>query len=134
MTFFAFFTLILAAVLEVGGDAMIRDGIKDKSLFYLAAGVGLLALYGLFVNVLSTQSVISRLVNFNFRSLPGANDWQFSNQLGLYVGFFALASVGWGHSRYGDTVSASTIVGLFLIGLGGLTMQYGQKIWMIFRG
>ncbi len=107
---------------------------KHLSFFYLAAGVGLLALYGLFVNVLSTQSVISRLVTFNFRSLPEANDWQFSNQLGLYVGFFALASVGWGHSRYGDTVSASTIMGLFLIGLGGLTMQYGQKIWMIFRG
>ena len=134
MTFLAFLTLIVAAVLEVGGDAMIRDGIKDKSLFYLAAGVGLLALYGLFVNVLSTQSVIGRLANFNFRSLLGADDWQFSNQLGLYVGFFALASVGWGHNRYGDTVSASTIAGLFLIGLGGLTMQYGQKLWVLLKG
>ena len=134
MTFLAFLTLIVAAVLEVGGDAMIRDGIKGKSLFYLAAGVGLLALYGLFVNVLSTQSVIGRLVNFNFRSLLGADDWQFSNQLGLYVGFFALASVVWGHKRYGDAVSASTIVGLVLIGLGGLTMQYGQKLWVILKG
>ena len=134
MTFFAFFTLIAAAVLEVGGDAMIRDGIKDKSLFYLTAGVGLLALYGLFVNVLSTQSVIGRLANLNFRSLLGADDWQFSNQLGLYVGFFALASVVWGHNRYGDTVSASTIVGLVLIGLGGLTIQYGQKLWMMLKG
>lgn len=132
MTFFAFFALIIAAVLEVGGDAMIRDGIKDKSLFYLVAGVGLLALYGLFVNVLSTQSVIGRLVNF--RSLLGADDWQFSNQLGLYVGFFALAGVAWGHNRYGDTVSAPTIAGLVLIGLGGLTMQYGQKLWMILKG
>ena len=134
MTLLAFCTLIVAAVLEVGGDAMIRDGIKDKRLFYLFAGVGLLALYGLFVNVLSTQSVIGRLVNFNSRSLLGANDWQLSNQLGLYVGFFASASVVWGHHRYGDTVSASTIAGLVLIGLGGITMQYGQKLWMMLKG
>src|SRR6185369_1705319 len=42
--------LVMAALLEVGGDAAIRRGLISSSPTWLVAGVGLLAGYGYLVN------------------------------------------------------------------------------------
>jgi drug/metabolite transporter superfamily protein YnfA len=64
MTLTTWGLFILAAVLEVGGDAVIRKGLRGRSLLGVAAGFLLLGLYGVFVNTVR---------------------WDFSRLLGVYV-------------------------------------------------
>ena len=45
----AFFILVLAAALEVGGDALVRIGLGGRSYLIAAGGITLLA-YGILVN------------------------------------------------------------------------------------
>ena len=72
MTLAAWLCFVLAAVLEVGGDAMVRTGLRKGAILYISAGFLVLGCYGLMVNMVK---------------------WDFSKLLGVYVAFFALISI-----------------------------------------
>ena len=104
MNSFAWLIFVAAATLEVGGDAIIRKGLRGGSLAVVAGGLAMVALYGLVVNIVT---------------------WDFSKLLGVYVAFFALFSVLFGRFLFGESVPVSTWFGLTLIVLGGLVIQFG---------
>jgi small multidrug resistance family-3 protein len=101
----AWVIFVAAAVLEVGGNAVIRKGLRGSGLGLVAAGFVLVGCYGLVVNVVP---------------------WDFSRLLGIYVGVFAVVSVLAGGFLFGDAVPASTWLGLALIIAGGLVIQSGR--------
>ena len=96
--------LIAAAVLEVGGDAFIRSGLRARGLAFVVPGVVALGIYGIVVNLVP---------------------WDFSKLFGVYVGMFAAVSVLCGRFVFGESVPASTWVGLALVVAGGLVIQFG---------
>jgi len=97
---------VLAALLEVAGDAAIRRGLRGKSLLAVLSGCAVLGAYGLLVNTVK---------------------WDFSRLLGVYVGFFALASVLVGRIVFREQIPPSTSWGLALIIAGGLLIQFGSR-------
>jgi small multidrug resistance family-3 protein len=96
---------IAAALLEVAGDAVVRRGLRGCSAARILLGCTLLGLYGLLVNSVK---------------------WDLSKLLGVYVAFFAAASVLFGRFALRENVPASTWCGLGLIILGGLVIQFGR--------
>jgi multidrug transporter EmrE-like cation transporter len=94
-----------AALLEVGGDAVIRRGLRGRSLASVIAGCAMLAVYGTAVNYVK---------------------WDFSRLFGVYVAFFAVAGVLCGKFVFRESVSITTALGLALIVLGGLIIQIGR--------
>ena len=96
---------VVAAILEVGGDAR---SAKDcgAALAVIAAGCATLAFYGVVVNLVK---------------------WDFSKLLGVYVAFFALISVFCGLLIFRETVPATTWLGLAIIVAGGMVIQYGPN-------
>ena len=95
---------LAAALLEVAGNAVIRTGLRGSGLALIAAGCVMLGGYGLVVNLVH---------------------WDFSRLLGVYVAVFAAVSVLGGRFMFGETVPASTWVGLAIIMAGGLVIQFG---------
>jgi len=67
--------LLAAGILEVGGDAAVRKGLRSSGISYIIAGCVTLGCYGLVVNLIR---------------------WDFGKLLGVYVAIFALVSVLWG--------------------------------------
>jgi drug/metabolite transporter superfamily protein YnfA len=106
MTLLAWIIFLCAASLEVGGDAVIRKGIRGGGMLYVAAGFLLLGLYGVVVNTVR---------------------WDFSRLLGVYVAVFALISVLAGRFVFRETVPVSTWLGLGLIIAGGAVIQWGSR-------
>jgi len=92
----ALLVMLVAAAFEVGGDALIRKGLRGAGPALVAAGFVVLGMYGIIVNKL---------------------DLDFSRLLGAYVGFFAVVSVCTGRFVFHDVVPASTWIGLAVIGL-----------------
>ena len=105
MTRLVWLIFITAAVLEVGGDAIIRQGLQGKNLLRICLGCVSLGCYGVLVNMVQ---------------------WDFSRLLGAYVALFALVSVLWGRFLFQESVPLSTWVGLGFITVGGLIIQYGH--------
>ena len=99
--------MVIAAVLEVGGDALIRRGLRGGGLALVALGFVVLGSYGVVVN----------LLNMDFSSL-----------LGAYVGVFALVSVLAGRLLFGDRVASTTWIGLGIVLLGSLVIQVGARV------
>jgi small multidrug resistance family-3 protein len=95
-----------AATLEVGGDAIIRHGLRGSKLALVLTGCTVLALYGLLVNSLK---------------------WDFSKLLGVYVGYFACVSVLAGRLLFHEKVPTSTWLGLTLIIVGCSIIQFGRR-------
>ena len=106
-----FFALIVAAVLEVGGDALIRKGMRDSGIPAILLGCLVVSCYG----------VVGNLVR-----------WDFSKLLGTYVAVFAVVSVFTGLIIFRENVPPSTWVGLAVIVCGGLIIQYGESISRLF--
>jgi small multidrug resistance family-3 protein len=106
MTPLAWGVFLLAAMMEVTGDAMIRKGLRGAGLAYLAAGFLVLGSYGFVVNIVR---------------------WDFSKLLGVYVAIFALISILTGRFIFKETVPHSTWLGLLLIICGGLVIQFGRR-------
>lgn len=106
MNLLAALILIVAAVLEVGGDAVIRLGLKGNSPAVVVAGCLGVGCYGLAVNMLK---------------------WDFSRLLGIYVAVFAMVSVLFGRFLFKEIVPISTWLGLGFIVVGGLVIQYGDQ-------
>jgi len=94
-----------AAVLEVGGDAVIRMGLRGRGWLFVLAGCLMLASYGVVVNLVK---------------------WEFSKLIGVYVGVFALMSILAGRFLFEEQVPLSTWAGVGIIILGGLVIQFGS--------
>jgi small multidrug resistance family-3 protein len=107
MTSPAWLIFVAAAVLEVGGDATIRRGLHQHRPILITAGCIALGCYGLVVNTVR---------------------WDFSKLLGVYVAVFASVSVLWGRFLFKETVGATTWLGLAFIVLGGLVIQFGERL------
>jgi small multidrug resistance family-3 protein len=100
-----FAVLVGAAILEVGGDALIRKGMRGGGFPPMALGFVVLSGYGVVVNL-------------------GAVD--FSRLLGAYVGVFAIASVLAGVLVFHDRIAPSTWVGVGVILAGSLIVHLGR--------
>jgi drug/metabolite transporter superfamily protein YnfA len=101
----AWLVFLGSALLEVGGDAVVRKGLRGANVVIILAGGLMLACYGLLVNTVR---------------------WDFSRLLGVYVAVFALVSVMCGRFVFGESVPNSTWVGLAIIVAGGLVIQFGH--------
>jgi len=106
MTLLIWLIFVAAAVLEVGGDALIRRGLRGSSAAFVLGGCLMLSCYGVAVNIVK---------------------WDFSKILGVYVVFFALISVLIGRVIFREDVPVPTWLGLAFIITGGLIIQFGQK-------
>ena len=105
MTWLTWLIFVLAALLEVGGDALIRRGLRGGGVVFILAGIAVLGSYGMVVNILK---------------------WDFARLLGLYVAFFALLSVLCSRCIFKEAISISTWAGIGVIMLGGLIIQFGK--------
>jgi small multidrug resistance family-3 protein len=103
---FAFLIFVAAAVLEVGGDAVIRQGLRGHAIGFIAAGFGMLGFYGVVVNTVK---------------------WDFSQLLGVYIAVFAVVSILWGRFAFKEHIPITTWIGLAIIVVGGLVIQFGQR-------
>jgi drug/metabolite transporter superfamily protein YnfA len=106
MNIAAWLVFVVAARLEVGGDAAVRRGLRSSNAACLLAGMATLGCYGLIVNSVR---------------------WDFSKLLGVYVAFFALVSVLFGRIVFREAVPLSSWLGLGLIMAGGMMIQFGQR-------
>lgn len=97
--------MLVAAAFEVGGDALIRAGLRGKGAALVVVGFAILGAYGVIVNLLPMD---------------------FSRLLGTYVAFFAVVSILCGRLVFGETIARSTWIGLGVILLGSLIIQLGQ--------
>jgi small multidrug resistance family-3 protein len=104
MKFAAWVIFVAAAMLEVSGDVVVRKGLRARSAVWILLGCGGLGCYALLVNSVNSD---------------------FSKLLGVYVGFFALVSILFGKYVLGETIPPSTWLGLGLIILGGMVIQFG---------
>jgi small multidrug resistance family-3 protein len=100
----ALVVLFVASLLEVGGDAIIRKGLRGSGLAVVAAGFIVLGGYGVVVNLLQLD---------------------FSRLLGAYVGIFALTSVVFGKLVFAEQIAQSTWIGLAVVIMGSLIIQLG---------
>ncbi len=103
----AWLMFLAAALLEVGGDALIWKGLRCSGVSLVVAGFLVLGCYGLTVNMVR---------------------WDLSRLLGVYVAVFAVVSVLCGRLAFGDHVPPSTWIGLAVIVIGGLIIQFGSTV------
>src|SRR5262249_23202628 len=100
--------LVLAATLEVGGDAAIRYGLTRSTGAMVVLGMALLAVYGLAVNT-PTRSV------------------DFGRLVGLYIVVFFVVGQLIGALLFGERPSASVWLGGALIVVGGAIILRGAR-------
>ena len=98
--------LILAAVLEVGGDALIRNGLKSGGVMLMIAGVVVLAAYGFMVNLTKLD---------------------FGHLMGLYIVLFFVVSQLIAATVFKEKIHLSVWVGGSLVVIGGVLMTVWQK-------
>ncbi len=108
LTYLAWLIFIGAAILEVGGDAVVRKGLRGSGLIVILAGCATLGLYGVVVNTVK---------------------WDFSKLLGVYVAVFALISILFGRFVFKEQIPAATWIGLIVIICGGMIIQFGSEMW-----
>jgi small multidrug resistance family-3 protein len=96
--------MVVAAALEVLGDALIRKGLRGAGIGIVVLGFIVLGSYGVVVNRLSLD---------------------FSRLLGAYVGFFAIVSVLVGRIVFKEQIPPSTWIGLGVVLGGSLIIQLG---------
>jgi drug/metabolite transporter superfamily protein YnfA len=106
MTALAWLVFIAAATLEVGGDAVIRKGLRGGIVWYIVFGFLILGCYGVVVNTVR---------------------WDFSRLLGVYVAVFAVISVLTGRFVFKEVIPLTTWFGLAIIVVGGAVIQSGQN-------
>jgi len=103
----AWLIFLAAAALEVGGDAIVRKGMRGGGFAFMVLGFAMLGTYGVVVN-----------------TIP----WDFSRLLGVYVAIFAAVSILAGKFVFHEHVSATTWLGLAIIIVGGAVIQFGGAI------
>ncbi|HUJ17755.1 MAG TPA: hypothetical protein VL197_07155 [Nitrospirota bacterium] len=107
MTYLAWLIFIGAAILEVGGDAVVRKGLRGSGLVIILIGFAMLGCYGVVVNMVK---------------------WDFSKLLGVYVAVFALISILFGRFVFKEEIPPATWVGLAVIVCGGMIIQFGDMM------
>jgi drug/metabolite transporter superfamily protein YnfA len=107
MTYIIWLIFILSAILEVGGDAVIRKGLRGRSLTIVIIGCAMLGCYGVVINTVR---------------------WDFSKLLGVYVAIFALVSVLLGRFVFKESIPTATWAGLVVIISGAMIIQFGNKM------
>ncbi|MDR3404878.1 MAG: hypothetical protein P4L99_20405 [Chthoniobacter sp.] len=105
MTPLAWLIFVAAALLEVGGDALIRKGLRSQGVGLIVIGFLVLGAYGLVVNMVK---------------------WDFSKLLGVYVAIFAAVSILFGHFVFKENIPLATWIGLGVIVAGGMIIQFGS--------
>jgi drug/metabolite transporter superfamily protein YnfA len=108
MSYFAWFVFLGAAVLEVGGDAVVRKGLRGSGLVVIMMGFAMLGCYGIVVNMVK---------------------WDFSKLLGVYVAIFALVSTLFGKFFFKEAIPNTTWTGIVVIVCGALIIQFGDRLW-----
>ena len=93
--------LLLAALLEVGGDALTRIGLRERPIF-LAAGALALFVYGVVVN---------------------QGRFDFGRLMGVYIAVFFVVSQMVAFAFFRDIPSYKTIAGGLLIVIGGAVIM-----------
>jgi drug/metabolite transporter superfamily protein YnfA len=106
MKYLVWLIFIGAAFLEVGGDAIVRKGLRGNNLAIIVIGCVMLGSYGIVVNTVK---------------------WDFSKLLGVYVAIFALISVLFGRFVFRENIPNATWLGLIIIICGALIIQFGNK-------
>jgi drug/metabolite transporter (DMT)-like permease len=101
--------LLAAAVLEAGGDAVVRTGLRASTI---GARVMLFAAGG--------------LVLFAYGYVVNAPPWDFGQLLGVYVVFFFIVAqlISW--LIFHQRPSAAVLVGGGFIVFGGIIISYGS--------
>jgi drug/metabolite transporter superfamily protein YnfA len=99
--------LVLAAVLEIGGDAAIRQGLLRSAWPWLALGGATLVAYGLVVNL--NQGVA------------------FGRLMGLYIAVFFVVSQCLSFVFFAERPPVSLTLGGALIVAGGLVIHFGAR-------
>jgi small multidrug resistance family-3 protein len=95
--------LAIAAAMEVGGDALVRHGLRSGRVWGFVAGAAVLFAYGLFVN------------------LP---KWDFGRLMGVYIAIFFVVAQLTALFFFKEKLVTPTIVGGILIISGGLLMTF----------
>jgi drug/metabolite transporter superfamily protein YnfA len=95
--------LVLAALLELSGDALVRWGMQTGKAVAFALGTLALFSYGLTVN------------------WPG---WNFGRLFGVYIAVFFVVSQLMAHFIYHERAKVPTLVGGALIVAGGLIIAF----------
>ncbi len=106
MTYLAWLIFIGAAILEVGGDAVVRKGLRGSGLIAISLGVAMLGCYGVVVNMVK---------------------WDFSKLLGVYVAIFAIISILSGRFVFKENIPLTTWIGLAVIIGGAMLIQFGNR-------
>ena len=106
MTYLAWMVFVVAAILEVGGDAVVRRGLRGSSLLVVLIGCAVLGGYGVVVNIVK---------------------WDFSKLLGVYVAVFAVVSILFGRFVFRESIPGATWIGLAVIVAGGMIIQFGSR-------
>ena len=101
--------LFVAALLEAGGDALVRVGLHSgtsfaRSLFFLAGAIALFC-YGYLVNS------------------PG---WSFGDLIGVYVVLFFITAQLISYFFFGTIPSKTTLMGGTFIIAGGVLISIGH--------
>lgn len=107
MTYLAWLIFIGAAILEVGGDAVVRKGLRGNSLLIILTGCAMLGSYGVVVNTVK---------------------WDFSKLLGVYVAVFASISILFGRFVFEENIPNTTWLGLLVIVCGAMIIQFGNRL------
>jgi small multidrug resistance family-3 protein len=106
----AYVVLVIAASLEVLGDACFQSGLYKSTgttrAVWFVAGVAMLGFYGLFVN------------------LP---QWDFGKLLGVYVALFFIVAQVVAKVRFGQSPTPAIWVGGGMIVLGGLVITFWKS-------
>jgi len=101
--------LLVAALLEAGGDAIVRYGLKAPTSFsrigFFLVGAFVLFAYGYIVN---------------------APPWDFGKLLGVYVVFFFIAAQLISFFLFHTRPSISTLIGGAFIVVGGVIISIGN--------
>ena len=95
--------MVGAALLEVGGDALIRRGLRGGGFLLVALGFAILGSYGVVLTLLKAD---------------------FSKLLGAYVGIFALVSVAFGRLVFRERIGAATWLGIGVVLVGSMVIQW----------
>ena len=95
--------LLLAAVLEVGGDALLRAGLKGKGALLLAAGAAALILYGVLVNLTALD---------------------FGRLMGVYIVLFFVISQLTAVLLFHERPPLPVLLGGLLVICGGIIMSF----------
>lgn len=97
--------LLAAAMLEAGGDALVRHGLRASSAIRLAFLLG------------------GAVVLFGYGCLVNTPPWQFGRLIGVYVVFFFLLAQGIAWVAFGERPSIPMLVGGALIVSGGVVVS-----------